>query len=147
MKVEILSSDLIRLLPKSQLEVMRLTPDVYESEVKRLNTIVAKIPGLGVTDNLKQHPLSLHYFVGGCDWYIAEWDKDEDLFFGYAILNGDYESSEWGYISRQEILSLEIPERHLMINLDLHCEEETIEDVLFKKDPVYFDKYAPQAAK
>jgi hypothetical protein len=145
MKVEIPSSDLIRLLPKSQLEVMLLTPKAFESEVKRLNAIVAKIPGLGETDNLKRHPLSLHYFIGGCDWYIAEYSKDEDIFFGYAILNNDLHNSEWGYISRQEIISLEIPKRLLMVNLDLHCQEETIEDALFKRAPEYFWKYGPSA--
>jgi len=37
-------------------------------------------------------------FTGGCDWYITEFDGD-DLFFGFAILNSDYEMAEWGYIS------------------------------------------------
>jgi hypothetical protein len=76
---------------------------------------------------------------------VAEYSREDDLFFGYAILNGDLEMSEWGYISRQEILSLEIPERFLMINLDLHCHEETIEDALFHKDPDYFRRYNPAA--
>ncbi|GHU63534.1 hypothetical protein FACS189445_6760 [Spirochaetia bacterium] len=143
MSIELPSEDLVRLLPKSQFQVMMETPEAFEYGVKRLNAIVAKIPGLGETDELPRHPLALHYFAGGCDWYIAEYSKEEDIFFGYAILNNDYQNSEWGYISRTEILSLEIPERCLMINLDLYCHEETIEDALFKKDPKHFWKYAP----
>ncbi|GHT67821.1 hypothetical protein FACS1894110_14060 [Spirochaetia bacterium] len=143
MKIELPSEDLIKFIPKSQFKVMMETPEAFEAEVKRLNAIVAKIPGLGETDNLPKHPLALHYFVGGCDWYIAEYDREEDIFFGYAILNNDYQNSEWGYIGRTEIISLEIPERHLMINLDLYCHEETIEDALFKKDNEYFWRYDP----
>lgn len=47
----------------------------------------------------------LHYFYGGSDWYITEWDgKDE--FYGYAVLNGDYQNAEFGYISREELTTL-----------------------------------------
>ncbi|GHT98536.1 hypothetical protein FACS1894142_4980 [Spirochaetia bacterium] len=137
------SKDLIRLLPRAQYLLMKETPDIFEEEVKRMNKIAKRIPKLYETDGVSRHPLSLHYFVGGCDWYIAEWDREEDLFFGYAILNGDYEMSEWGYISLPEILSLEIPERHLMINLDLHCHEQFIEDALYTRNPKHFWKYRP----
>jgi hypothetical protein len=45
-----------------------------------------------------------HFFIGGCDWFIAEWDGG-DLFFGYANL-GDDQCAEWGYISFSELKSL-----------------------------------------
>lgn len=145
MKIEPPSDGLIRLLPPSQYKAMTEAPEAFEEAVKRMNAIAAGIPGLYETDDLPRHPLSLHYFAGGCDWYIAEWDRAEDIFFGYAILNNDLENSEWGYASRPEIISLEIPERFLMINLDLRCHEETIEAALFRKDPGYFRKYGPSA--
>ena len=47
----------------------------------------------------------LHFFIGGCDWYICEYDGD-DLFFGYAILNGDFINAEWGYVSFSELKSI-----------------------------------------
>lgn len=53
-------------------------------------------------------PIHLHFFIGGCDWYIAEYDG-EDLFFGYAILNNDVEMAEWGYISYEELKRIKIP--------------------------------------
>jgi hypothetical protein len=137
------SEDLTKLLPKSQYKTMMKFPESFENEVKRMNEIASKIPKLYETDEMKQHPLSLHYFVGGSAWYIAEWDKEEDIFFGYAILNNDLEMSEWGYISREEIISLEFPAKLLMINLDLYCDEEFIEDALFKRDPKYFKKFDP----
>lgn len=50
----------------------------------------------------------LHYFVGGSDWYITEKDMDGGVIqaFGYAILNGDDEMAELGYINIVEITRL-----------------------------------------
>jgi hypothetical protein len=42
-------------------------------------------------DNL----IYLHFFLGGYDWFISEYDG-EGFFFGFAILNGDYELAERG---------------------------------------------------
>ena len=49
-----------------------------------------------------------HFFLGKSDWYVAEYDPDKRLFFGYAVLNGDYQNAEWGYISYDELLDLKI---------------------------------------
>ena len=72
-------------------------------------TRLSKIPKLYETENmpLKDKSIYLHFFVAGCDWYIAEYDG-QDLFWGYAILNGDYKMAEWGYISFQELKKLKI---------------------------------------
>jgi len=47
-----------------------------------------------------------HYFTGASDWYITELDMDGgiDQAFGFAILNGDTESAELGYISIRELV-------------------------------------------
>jgi hypothetical protein len=70
---------------------------------------LAKIPRLYETENqaAKDKLIYLHFFIGGCDWYVSEYDG-EDLFFGYAILNGDTEMAEWGYVSFRELRSLKI---------------------------------------
>lgn len=70
---------------------------------ERLN----KIPRLYETENiqLKDKLIHLHFFLGSCDWYISEFDGN-DLFFGYAILNGDMDNAEWGYISFAELKDL-----------------------------------------
>ena len=72
-----------------------------------LKVSLGNIPGLYETERL---PLSekivhLHFFLGGCDWFIAEYDG-EDLFWGFAILNADYMNAEWGYISFEELKDL-----------------------------------------
>ena len=59
----------------------------------------------------------LHFFIGGCDWYICEYDGD-DLFFGYAILNGDFINAEWGYVSFSELIAISIN------GIEVDCELE-----------------------
>ena len=59
----------------------------------------------------------MHFFLGSCDWWIAEYDG-EDIFFGFAILNGDHTNSEWGYFSLRELKSIQIG--FVQIDRDLH---------------------------
>ena len=71
---------------------------------------LAKIPKLYETERvpLREKEIYLHFFIGGCDWYICEYDG-EDLFWGYAILNGDLEMAVWGYIIFDELKRIKIP--------------------------------------
>lgn len=84
---------------------------------------LATIPRLYETENVPSNDkiIHLHFFIGGCDWYVAEFDG-EDLFFGYAILNGDTQNAEWGYISFPELK--EIKSRGIEIDNDLYWEPQ-----------------------
>ncbi len=62
----------------------------------------------------------LHFFIGGCDWYIAEYDG-EDLFWGFACLNQDLQNAEWGYISYRELKEIRIGGW-----LEIDCETQDI---------------------
>ena len=68
-----------------------------------------RIPRLYQTEDipLKDKLIYLHFFIGSCDWFIAEYDG-EDMFWGYAILNGDHDMAEWGYISFTEMKEVKI---------------------------------------
>jgi hypothetical protein len=70
---------------------------------------LSKIPKLYETEHvpLKEKIIHLHFFIGGCDWYVAEWDGG-DLFWGFAILNRDYWCAEWGYIPFTELKKINI---------------------------------------
>ena len=70
---------------------------------------LSKIPRLYETEHtpLQEKLIHLHFFIGGCDWYIAEFDG-EDLFWGFAILNDDFLNAEWGYISFSELKSIKV---------------------------------------
>ena len=82
---------------------------------------LAEIPKLYETENttLKDKLIHLHFFIAGCDWYIAEYDG-EDLFWGFAILNNDYEMAEWGYISFSEMKALKL---NSWLEVDCEIEE------------------------
>lgn len=54
----------------------------------------------------------------GCDRYVSEYSPQEYIFFGCAILNGDFQNSEWGYDSLDELRDVNV--RGLEIDRDLH---------------------------
>ena len=82
---------------------------------------LASIPKLYETESipLKDKLIYLHFFIAGCDWYIAEYDRN-DLFWGFGILNNDIQNAEWGYISFSELKSLKLKW------LEVDCETEEI---------------------
>lgn len=77
----------------------------------------------------------LHYFVGGCDWFITEKDMDGGIqqAYGYAIINGDDEMAECGYISIEEIT-------RCGAELDLHFTPCTLAEIKAKRA----EKNAPE---
>ena len=66
----------------------------------------------------KDKIIHLHFFICGSDWYLSEFDG-EDLFFGYAILNGDQQNAEWGYSSFSDIKFMNVD----CIEIDCELEE------------------------
>ena len=74
----------------------------------------------------------LHYFTGGCDWWITEKDVDTDgegqvQAFGYVDL-GDPQNAELGYISIKELC-----EQRTM-NVDLYWTPITLRDLVAKRE-------------
>ena len=82
---------------------------------------LARLPRLYETDNTPSEDtlIHLHFFLGNCDWFIAEYDGD-DIFFGFAVLGGDWECAEWGYISFKELKDLRI---HGVLHVDCELEQ------------------------
>lgn len=81
---------------------------------------LAKLPAFYSTEDipLKEKMIHMHFFIGGCDWYAAEYDPECELFFGFAILNNDLQNAEWGYFSLQELCNLKV--EFLEVDRDLH---------------------------
>jgi len=67
-----------------------------------------RIPRLYETEDvsIKDKLIWLHFFLAGCDWYVAE--ISDDTCFGFVILNNDIEMAEWGHFSFSELKSLKI---------------------------------------
>ena len=85
---------------------------------------LAKIPVFYSTEKvpLKEKIIYMHFFLGGCDWYAAEYDPESRIFFGFAILNDDLEMAEWGYFSLQELCDVKV--EFLEVDRDLHFEPQ-----------------------
>lgn len=70
--------------------------------------VMAKVPALYATENTKAGDtiINLHYFVAGCDWYVAEADFTTGLAFGWAEVAAG--CGEWGYFSLDELANLSV---------------------------------------
>jgi len=81
---------------------------------------LAKIPSLYSTEEtpIADKIVKMHFFIGGSDWYIFEYDG-EDLFFGYVILNGNTDMAEAGYISLSELKGIKVG-FGLEVDRDMH---------------------------
>ena len=78
----------------------------------------------------------LHYFAGASDWYITELDKENLMGFGYVILNGDTEMSEFGYISLIELTEkFDGVSQMLQPNLDQYFTPKTLNQIFHKDYP------------
>ena len=60
----------------------------------------------------------MHFFLSGSDWYAAEYDPESRTFFGFVVLNNDYDMAEWGYFSLDELSELRVA--FLEVDRDLH---------------------------
>jgi hypothetical protein len=63
-----------------------------------------KLPGLRGTEDIpaKDKIIHIRFFFGASSWYAAEFDGG-DTFFGFVVLNGDWQCAEWGYFSLAEL--------------------------------------------
>lgn len=85
------------------------------------------------------HNVGFRYLLGSTEIFLSEIDSD-GIGFGYNILNGDLQMSEWGSTSLEEITSIPF------IEMDYHVPEgATIEGMLYKEHPEYFTEYAPKS--
>jgi len=89
-----------------------------------------KIPALYETDGVPvfEKVVHLHFFMGGSDWYITEFDQ-KDIFFGYAILNEDLINAEWGYISFSELKTIKIGFMEIDCELAKYWKPKMMKDI------------------
>lgn len=77
----------------------------------------------------------LHYFIGGSDFYITEKDIEGGVLqaYGYAVLNGDFEMAELGYISIADLSKYFNPGTKAVIELDLNFEPVVLSSIISQK--------------
>ena len=122
------------IIPHFQYIVTKENLDAFIPAIEKLEQQLAKCPKFYETDGMKEHPAIFHYFYGGTDMYICEYEPKEEKMFGFIILNGDLQNSEWGYISLAEIKFSKY------LNIDYHFEEQSIEAALYKAYPNHYKK-------
>ena len=68
-----------------------------------------QLPRLYQTEHvhLEDKIIHMHFFLGGCDWYMAEYDPKDRRFFGYVNLNNPA-NAEWDYTSYDELRAVNI---------------------------------------
>jgi hypothetical protein len=81
---------------------------------------LSKLPELYSSGHIPimEKVIHMHFFLGGCDWYAAEYDKNLQDFFGFVILNNDYAMAEWGYFNFVELCELKV--QYVEIDRDIH---------------------------
>ena len=121
------------LIPVDQLKITIVNFQEFAEAIEELQNQLAKCPNIGETDGMKEHPAIFHYFYGGTDIFICEYDRKNEM-FGYAILGGDLDNSEWGYFHLPDLTK--IPQ----FNIDYHFEEQSIETALYTAYPEHFKK-------
>lgn len=96
------------LLPKEQYQlVLSYTQgeegDHFKEIIKNISTKAEEIKGKSeILTEDEKHPLAFKYTLGNSSFYFSEWDGNDEL-FGYAVLNGDTQNSEWGYKNLEEL--------------------------------------------
>lgn len=123
------------LLPKEQYQLVLSYIQGEEGEhfkgiIKEVSSKAEEIKGkTEILTEDEKHPLAFKYTLGNSSFYFSEWDgKDE--FFGYAILNGDTQMSEWGYTSLEELKNAGGKDRNgfpVMPEMAFYRLEDTIE--------------------
>jgi hypothetical protein len=92
----------------------------------------ADVPALYSTEDvpLKDKIIHLHYFIGGSDWYVSEFDKATGLAFGFAVLNFQSQDSEWGYSNLYDLERLELSQGdERIVNRDLRWEPKKFSEI------------------
>lgn len=90
---------------------------------------VTEWPGLYSTEDtpVGDKLIVAHYFGGAADWWVTEYDPDENIGFGYVSLGlgGD----EWGIFSFAEMEGVRTT-MGLIIERDLYWEVKKVRDIL-----------------
>lgn len=105
---------LVPWISRSQMRAIRILSNGEEGAfyLEKLVEMDKHIQAMPVTyterDKQEHAVISLHYFYGGSDWYIIEKDIEGGVSqaWGFAILNGDGQNAETGYISITELIEL-----------------------------------------
>lgn len=123
------------LLPKEQYQVLLGYTQGEEGEhfkgiIKEISSKAEAIKGKReILTEDEKHPLAFKYIMGASSFYFSEWNGGDEL-FGYVVLNGNTQDSEWGYTSLEELKNSGSKDRNgfpIMPEMIFYGLEDTIE--------------------
>ena len=128
-----------KFVPKNQYTyTLELISDSEEKEffIKTFKNIADKARAMenceSYDEKTNTHKNGFHYFVGGSDFYVCEWyhrkEDNQDIVYGYTILNGDTQFSEFGESFLEEIKNCSP-----YIEMDYHNNKNTLEEAVHSK--------------
>lgn len=124
-----------KLMPKHQQKfLMQQNSEELDQVLLDLETSLSKIPTKQQSGTIENQTVFAHYFVGGSDWYVLDYNKGRNEFFGYVILNGDTQMAETGYFSANELVE------DGRVELDFYFSTGKLIDILVKAYPSYYGK-------
>lgn len=100
--------------------------------------VLDAIPRLYTTEDVPadKRVIYLHFFVGACDWHVAELGEDRRTAFGFVNL-GDAQNAEWGYMDLHELAGIVITPFdsgwQVVVERDLHWEPRSFSEVIHSK--------------
>ena len=78
----------------------------FAGKIKEIATAIESAPKIYETDGMKEHPVILRYFhPTGSETLVCEIGTNGEA-FGYQVINGDWNASEFGYLNIDEIKNI-----------------------------------------
>ena len=92
--------------------------EFFAEKIQQLEHTINTMPKTYEQDGKGDEAVAyLHYFIGGCDWYITEKDMETEQHQAFGLAS--IQEVELGYISIEEL-------RINNVEIDLHFEPTTI---------------------
>lgn len=137
--VELFMETRNKLVPSQQVGFLMEMEDPMESRDMLSNVVKAykDIPSLYKQDDKGHNAVAyLHYFVGGVDWWVTEYDRSTGEMFGLSSLNDDWTLGYFNvsFFKNNDLSPLQKPE------LDFYFKYQTLNEILEK---VYPEKVQP----
>jgi len=104
----ITNSKILLFLPVHQQMALRgYQKEEFDATIETITKLVNAVPDSDAPDFVDESGgiAYLHYFYAGCDWWIKDYSTHDRCFFGYAVINGDTEMAEYGYMDMDELLN------------------------------------------
>ena len=132
--VELLEEVKEKLVPSQQVSFLMEMDDPIEVRDMLSNVVQAyqDIPSLYNQDGKGNNAVAyLHYFVGGVDWWVTEYDRSTGIMFGLSSLNNEWNLGYFNvsFFKNNDLSPFQKPE------LDFYFKYQTLNEILENEYP------------